>query len=155
MKKFNLKLLIVCLVIVYTVAFLGFLFTLGNTSGEWYESIKPSITPPSFVFPIVWNILFFLIGVSLYLAWGSSNKTQKKKIAIIFGINFILNIFWSFLYFYLKLPLYAFFEILFLIFSIVLMTLLTWKINKKASYLLYPYLAWVCFASILNYLSIK
>ncbi len=155
MKNFSLKLFIICLVIVYFVAFVGSLFTSGNTSGEWYESIKPSITPPSFVFPIVWNILFFLIAVSLYIVWKNSGEKQKKQVILIFGINFVLNIFWSFLYFYLKLPLFAFFEIILLVFSIISMILLTGRINKKSSYLLIPYFLWVCFASILNYLSIK
>ena len=154
MKKFNIISFIICILIVFSVAGLGSLFTAGNSSGEWYESIKPSITPPSFVFPIVWNILFFLIAVSLYFTWQSANKSQKIQVAIVFGINFILNIFWSYLYFYLRKPPLAFIEIFFLLASILSMIIVTWKIDKKSSYLLIPYLLWVCFATILNYLTI-
>lgn len=154
MKKINIKLLILCIVIVFTVAFIGSLFTSGNSSGEWYESIKPSITPPGWIFPIVWNTLFFLIALSLYFAWQSANNKQKRNVAVVFGINFILNIFWSYLYFYLRRPPLAFIEIFFLLISIVSMIVVTWKIDKKSSYLLIPYLLWVSFATVLNFLTI-
>jgi tryptophan-rich sensory protein len=153
-KKINWKILIICLVIVYSVAFIGSLFTSQSTSSEWYQQNKPSLTPPNWIFPIVWNILFFLIGLSLYFAWINSKKTDKQKVAIVFGINFILNIFWSVLYFGLRNPLFAFYEIIFLIISIISMIYVTNKIDKKAAYILVPYLLWVSFASILNYLSI-
>lgn len=149
-KKVNWKVLIISLIIVYLVALLGSLFTSANT--DWYQSIKPAITPPNWIFPIVWNILFFLIALSLYFAWIKSNKKQKKKIIIIFGINFFLNILWSILFFTMKNPFASFFELLFLLLSIKLMIIITWKINKISSYLLLPYLLWVTFAGILNYL---
>ena len=153
-KKINWKALIAALVIVYLVAAAGSLFTAGNTSGEWYDSIKPSITPPGWVFPIVWNILFFLIALSLYFAWNSAKIKEKKKIALVFGINFLLNILWSFLYFFLKNPSLAFIDIIILEISIVTMILTAYKTSKKAAYLLIPYLLWVGFASVLNYLSL-
>ena len=59
-KKINLKILLLSFVMVYAVAFIGSLFTSQGVNTDWYESIKPSMTPPNWVFPIVWNILFFL-----------------------------------------------------------------------------------------------
>ena len=153
MKKINWKILIVSLVIVYLVAFIGSLFTSPVTDSAWYESIKPSITPPNWVFPVVWNILFFLIAISLYLSWKNSDKRQKGLVASVFGINFILNIFWSVLYFGLKNPLASFFELIVLWFSILAMILVTCRINRTSSYLLIPYILWVSFAGVLNYLS--
>jgi len=153
-KKINWKILIFSLVVVYLVAFIGSLFTSPNTNTEWYNSIRPSITPPNFVFPIVWNILFFLIGLSLYFSLIKAKKKEKKEIYLVFGINFILNIFWSVLYFGLKNPVLSFIEIILLIFSIIIMITTTYKINKISSYLLWPYLIWVCFAGVLNFLSI-
>lgn len=152
--KINWKILIASLILVYLAAFIGSLFTSPNTSTEWYESIKPSITPPRIVFPIVWNILFFLIGISLYLAWINTKEKQKLKVGLVFTINLTLNILWSILYFGLKNPLLAFVEIIILLASIILMITTTYKINKTSSYLLWPYLIWVCFATILNILSI-
>lgn len=153
-KRINWKVLIVSFVIVYLVAFIGSSFTSPVTSSAWYESIKPSITPPNWVFPIVWNILFFLIAISLYIAWRNADKSQKNLVAWVFGVNFFLNIIWSVIYFGLKNPLIAFFELIFLLISILIMILVTCRIKKSSSYLLIPYFLWVSFAGILNYLSI-
>lgn len=151
--KINIAVLVACLVIVYFVAFLGSIFTSGNTNSEWYLQHKPSITPPNWVFPVVWTLLFFLIGLSLYFAW-TSKKADKPKIIIVFTINFMLNIFWSILYFSLKNPRASFIEIIFLWLSILSMVIVTFKIEKKSAYLLLPYLIWVLFAGVLNYLTI-
>ncbi|MBU2104639.1 MAG: tryptophan-rich sensory protein [Nanoarchaeota archaeon] len=149
MKRIDWKLLIICLIIVYGIAFAGSLFT--NT-GEWYESVKPSITPPGYVFPIVWNILFFLIALSLYFAWTKSKKKDKPKIALVFGINLALNALWSFLFFTLQQPLWAFVDLIALWISIIVMIFTVCNIDKKSGWLLIPYLIWITFAGVLNYL---
>ena len=147
-RKIKWGVFIACLIAVFAVAGIGSLFT---DTGEWYESIKPSITPPNYVFPIVWSLLFYLIGVSLYYSWLSM---KKEKVMIYYGINFVLNILWSYLYFGMKNPRFAFLEILVLWFSIVFLIGFNWKKARKASYFLIPYLLWVSFAIVLNYLSI-
>jgi len=154
MRQKNILTLIICMAIVGVVAFIGSLFTSQSVNSAWYESIKPSITPPNYVFPIVWTVLFFLIGLSLYFAWTDSKKEMKKRIAIIFAINFGLNIIWSILYFGMQSVLSAFFEILLLIASIAYMMSALKKVSKTSGYLLIPYLLWVCFAAILTYLSL-
>ena len=154
-RQNKLLVLIICLLITYLVSFIGSIFTSEGASSSWYESIKPSITPPSYVFLIVWNILFFLIALSLYFAWISSNPIQKVEVGIIFAVNFILNISWSIIYFSLKNPLFALIDIFAIIISIIAIMITVKRIDRKSYYLLYPYLAWVCFASVLNYLSIK
>ena len=158
MKKrveINWKVLLVSFIIVFAVAMIGSLFTSPNTDSEWYDSIKPAVTPPNWVFPIVWNILFILIALSLYFSWiYARNKKAKKRITFAFGINFVLNILWSILYFGLKNPFAAFIEIFFLWASIIFMIYIAYNINRKAGYLLIPYLLWVSFAIILNYLSL-
>lgn len=153
-RRINFKILLFSFLIVYSVAFLGSLLTMNNVNSSWYESIKPTITPPNFVFPIVWNILFFLISLSLYFLWTRANKISKKKIAILFGINLFLNLLWSFLFFYLKNPLASFIELILLVISTKLIILFSWRINKTSSYLLIPYLVWLIFAGVLNYLII-
>jgi len=144
--------LILCLFFVYLAAFIGSVFTSINVDSEWYYSIKPSITPPNWVFPVVWNILFFLIGLSLFFAWIKSNKKQKTKIAILFSMNLFLNVFWSFFFFFLQNPTLAFADLILLVFSIIAMILFVKKIETKSATLLIPYLLWVCFAGILNFL---
>jgi len=151
--KKNWKVLIFCLLIVYIFAFLGSLFTSSVVNSSWYSSVRSSLTPPNWVFPVVWNILFFLISLSLFYAWTSGKKESRKKIAIVFGINLSLNALWSLLFFSLKKPNFAFFELILLWISILLMIFTTRKIDKKSAWLLVPYLLWVSFAGILNYLS--
>jgi len=154
-KRVNWKVFIVCVLVVYSVALIGSIFTSQSTNSSWYDSIKPAITPPNYVFPIAWNILFILIIFSLYFSWTEAKKIkEKKKIIILFGINFILNILWSVFYFGMRNPSLAFIEIIFLWASILLLVLGIYKTSKKASMLLLPYLLWVSFAGVLNYLSI-
>ena len=155
MKKINWKVLIVLLVAVYAIAFLGSVFTSGSVNSDWYQTTKTSITPPSFVFPIVWNILFFLIALSIYFAWTSpkaKNLSTRKSIAILFGVNLFFNVLWSLIFFGLRNAQGAFFELIALWFSIVALLVLTYGVNKKSFYLLIPYFIWVTFAGVLNWM---
>ena len=149
--KINWKVLIVSFILVIIVSLFGSQFT--DTTG-WYESIKPGITPPNFVFPIAWTILYVLIALSIYFIWIGSKKKDKSRIILIFGINLVANSLWSYLFFGLKNPLLAFYDIILIWLSIIAMLILSFKISKKAFYLLIPYLLWVSFAMILNYLMI-
>lgn len=149
MKKRNGWIIfLISLAVVYSIAFLGVLF---NDAGAWYESVKPSITPPNYIFPIVWNIIFFLVALSFSLAWINA-KRNKKKLVTFFSINLFLNLLWSFLFFFLKNPVASFYELILLEFSIILMISATYKADKLSSYLLYPYLIWVAFAGVLNWI---
>lgn len=151
LSKVKWKTFIQCLVIVFFVAMIGSSYTKIDS---WYDSIKPSITPPNWVFPIVWTVLFYLIAVSLYFAWLNSDNKEKKKIKLYFGINFILNILWSMMFFTFHNAVYAFVVIILLLISIIQLIIFNWKIKKEASYFLIPYLLWVGFATVLNYLTI-
>lgn len=157
-KKFGIKKLFIfaaCLIAVYIAAGIGSLFTSKNVNDVWYLYNKPSITPPNWVFPVVWNILFVLIAISLFIAWTSAkNRKQKWKIGIAFGTNLALNALWSYLFFGLQNPAAGFIDIIALIATIIWMMAVCWKIDRRASYLLVPYLLWVSFASILNFLFI-
>ena len=150
-KGINWKVLISSLIIVAIVAGIGSLFTTQSTSSQWYQQIKPSITPPNYVFPIAWTILFIMIAISLYLSWISSK--DKTRIAVIFSVNFLLNILWSIFYFGMRNPRFAFWEIITLWLSILSMLVVTRKTSKPAFWLLIPYLLWVSFAAVLNFLS--
>jgi len=145
---------ILCMLFVYLVAAIGSTFTIESVKSDWYKSIKPSITPPDYLFGPVWTVLFFLIGWSLYLCIESDSKKDKGAIIKAFEINLFLNLIWSFLFFYMKNPLFAFIDLLFLWFSILFLILTARKFSKAASWLLVPYLLWVSFAGVLNYLAI-
>lgn len=155
MNRKKVLVFVVSFVIVYGIAYIGSIFTSSAVQSSWYQGIKPSITPPNYIFPIVWNILFFLIALALAFGWiNSRNKKQRKTVAFAFGINLILNLLWSILYFGLRQPFWAFVDIILIWISIIYMIAVTWKIDKKSAVMLIPYLLWVNFAAVLNLLSI-
>ncbi len=153
-KKFNLLVFIACIIIVFAAGFLGSIFTSLGAQSKWYQSVRPAITPPNYIFPIVWNVLFFLIALALYFAWRSANKKERTSVAWAFGINLVLNALWSYLYFGNEKPELAFIDLIGIWITILVMIKVSWKIDKKSAWLLVPYLIWVSFAGILNYLSI-
>lgn len=147
----KLKEAIISIAIVVIAVILGNIFTSKSVNSSWYESIKPSITPPNYIFPIVWTILFILIAISLYFALTSGQgKKEKGRVLVLFSINLILNVLWSFLFFYMRNVKIAFIDLILLWLSILYLIIFLWKIEKKASLLLLPYLIWVGFAGVLN-----
>lgn len=153
MKKVEWKVLAISFVIVAIAAFAGSIFTSRNVKSSWYASIKPSITPPNYVFPIAWSVLFILIALSLYFVWVSSKKDQKKQIAWAFGANLGFNILWSALFFGIRDTKSAFVEMIILWFTILGMLAIAWRISRKAFWMLLPYIIWVSFAAVLNFMS--
>jgi len=152
-RRVNLKTLFFSFFPVYLTAFLGGIFTSSQVNSDWYQSVRLSITPPNWVFPLVWNILFFLIALSLYLSLTKTNdKIARTKIRLAFGVNLFLNLSWSFLFFYSQNPVFALFDLALLWISILFMIYVTWGVSKISSYLLIPYSMWIGFAGILNYL---
>jgi tryptophan-rich sensory protein len=131
---------------------IGSVFTASSLT-DWYSLLeKPVFNPPSWVFFPVWTLLYTLMGISLYIVWEKGLHDRKVKIGLlIFGIQLVLNIFWSFLFFGLRSPYYGFVEIIFLWLAILLTIVQFRKISKTASYLLIPYILWVSFAALLNY----
>lgn len=150
--KINLGILIFSLIIIYGFAFVGNILTSKNISSDWYIQNKPSITPPNFVFPIVWNVLFFLIALSFYLILNSVNKRKKKKVILIFVINLFFNTLWSYIFFNLQNPILSFFDLILILITTISMIYSMYKINKLSSIFLIPYLIWVGFAGVLNLL---
>jgi len=143
-------LLIILILACNLIGAIGTIWT--DSDGPWYKGInKPSFNPPSWVFGPVWTLLFTLMGISLYLVWTSPSSSVKIVALTLFGVQFLFNIAWSYLFFGLNKPLWAFIEILFLVVMIIATIFSFVKINKNAGYLLIPYLLWVCFASFLNY----
>ena len=133
---------------------LGSIFTIPNIP-LWYANLaKPFFSPPNWVFGPVWALLFLLMGIALYIIWENKEKKLLKvrNFAINwFGIQFAFNVLWSYLFFGLRNPFNGFIGIIFLWFSIIFTIHYFYRTDKKAAYLLVPYLLWVSFASILNY----
>lgn len=149
MLKLNYFKLIASIIICQLAGIIGSVFTVSSVS-TWYLTLnKPFFNPPSWVFGPVWTLLYLLMGISLYIVWNNKNRT--KKALNIFGIQLILNSLWSILFFGLQSPLFAFIEIIFLWFTILLSIIYFYRISKSAAYLLIPYIIWVSFAAILNF----
>lgn len=115
----------------------------------WYATlIKPSFSPPNWLFGPVWTLLYILMGVALYRVVA---KTSWRHPAIkLFLIHLVLNTFWSIAFFGLKSPLLGFLVILALLTMIAAIIRKFYRLDTIAAYLLIPYLAWVTFATILN-----
>ena len=130
---------------------LGSLVTI-NGPGSWYATLqKPFFAPPNWAFAPVWITLFILMGIALYLVWQCGTENREVKIALgIFGVQFALNVIWSFLFFGLESSLLGFIDIILLWVMIVVTIRAFYRVKKSAAYLLIPYLAWVSLASALN-----
>jgi len=146
----NIKKLISSILICQLAGIIGSIFTASSIS-DWYIYLnKPSFNPPSFVFAPVWTLIYILMGIAVYLIW-TSDKRRSILPLVIFDIQLILNVLWSILFFGFRNPFIAFIDIILLWIFIVLTIWQFAKVEKKAAYLLIPYILWVSFAVVLNY----
>lgn len=153
MKKNSILYGFISIAICLTVGFIGSISTQSSIK-TWYPTIvKPFFNPPNWVFAPVWTLLFILMGLAFAIIWSSENqkdKSLKKKAMILFVIQLLLNLLWSILFFGLCNPFLAFLEII-LLWLFIYETIKAFAIiDKLSAKLMYPYLAWVTFASILN-----
>ncbi len=144
--------IIYCVAICLAVGYLSSNVTQSSIK-TWYPTIeKPIFNPPNWVFAPVWTMLFIMMGIAAGMVWYKleSNKELVKKGLFFFTIQLLLNALWSYLFFGLNNILLALIEII-LLWLIIYETYYIFKqIDKRAGYLLIPYLAWVGFASILT-----
>lgn len=126
-------------------------FLIGNVvdTSSYQEFIKPDFAPPAWVFPVVWTILYILMGISSYFIYNTSSKYQGDALSL-YIIQLAVNYLWSAIFFTLKAPLFAFIWILLLIFLVILMIKKFYLVTPKAAFLQIPYLLWLIFAAILN-----
>jgi len=119
----------------------------------WFETLKkPSWNPPAYLFGPVWTGLYLLMGISFWLIWNLKTDTIGKSLAMqFFGIQLFLNFWWSIIFFKYHSPQWALVEILLMLLFIFATFFQFYKISKPAAWLLTPYIAWVSFASFLNY----
>jgi tryptophan-rich sensory protein len=144
----NLKALVICILIPLSVGALSALLT-NNSMNTYEKLIQPPLSPPGWLFPIVWTILFILMGISSYLIYVSDSPYKKSALRI-YAIQLAVNFFWTLIFFNMERYLFAFIWLLLLIVLIVIMIMSFSRINKTAAYLQIPYLLWVSFAGYLN-----
>ena len=150
--KEKVKSYVYSLIIALGVGGLSALFTSGNMD-IYKEIVKPPLSPPSIVFPIVWTILFTLMGISAAMIYNNTiaSKLERDSALLTYGVSLVFNFFWSIIFFNLQMYLFAFIWLLALLYFIIKTIIKYYKIDKTAAYLQIPYLVWVTFAGYLNF----
>ena len=123
---------------------------LSGNSAAYLALNKPPLSPPSFLFPIVWTILYILLGISSYIIYESETPEKNKALRLYF-IQLFFNFFWSIIFFSLQAFGFALIWLLLLWVLILCMVRAFWKVDKIAAWLQIPYLLWVTFAAYLNF----
>lgn len=145
-----LRQLLVAVLWVSAVSVLGQMLT---DLGPWYRALRqPEWKPPDWAFGVIWTSIFVLLVVAGVMAWRrTANAAQRVQLLALFGINSMLHVLWSLLFFTVKRPDWSMWELPLLWLSIVALIVTIWRLSKVASALLLPYLIWVTIAGFLNY----
>ena len=148
--KINKKLLIICLVIPLAVGGVAALLTGGGM--DTFETLnQPPLSPPGWLFPIVWTILYILMGIASYLVLTTGKSQESiRRALILYGIQLAFNFLWPIFFFGLSAYLFAFIWLVALWLLILATTVSFYRISDIAGYLMIPYLIWVTFAGYLN-----
>lgn len=148
-KKTRLSLIIWITSIILCGDFIG---SLTKPEALWYGSLKrSSLTPPSYVFPFAWNILYFIIGVCGSIIWQVPSFSKLRIIKILFVIQLILNLSWTPLFFYYHLSGVSLLVLYIMDIFVLSIIVLTYKKIRFVSLLITPYFLWILFASYLNF----
>lgn len=143
------------LFIVPVVLGLGFLSGMLSGSGPrnpWFAGLAmPSIYPPPIAFPVVWTLLYLLMGIALAMVLSARGASGRQAAFAVFAAQFILNLAWSPVFFALHKVTLAFGIIVALAVLVAATMAVFARIRPLAAWLLAPYLAWVCFAAVLNW----
>ena len=148
MKRY--KPLLIALVIPLAVGGLGALLAGGMS--DYGSMVKPPLSPPGWIFPVVWSILYLLMGLASWRIWkGDATMEQKRKALGLYAAQLFLNLLWPILFFRWQLFLAAL-ALLIGLWVLIFLTIRAFsKIDEKAADLLIPYLLWVSFAVYLNF----
>ncbi|HJK19173.1 MAG TPA: tryptophan-rich sensory protein, partial [Methanocorpusculum sp.] len=144
-RKPSLPILIGSVVLCFIAAALGSLVTITGTD-SWFmtELIKPEWQPPSYLFGPVWTVLYLLMGIALALILAQGAERREVRVAAgVFGVQLVLNVLWSYLFFGWQMIGAAAVEIILLWIVIGVTMYLFYRIRPAAAYLLLPYIAWV------------
>lgn len=149
-KKVDIKLLAKCIAIPLLVGIVAAIISGGGM--EVFESVnKPPLSPPAWLFPVVWTILYILMGISSYLVLTSgAEENEISKAMTIYGYQLAVNFLWPTFFFNFQWYLFSFLWLVLLWVLVLVMIIRFWRIDRTAAYLNIPYLVWLTFAGYLN-----
>lgn len=142
---------VISVVIALAVGGISALLTMNNM--DLYSKIEqPALAPPPWLFPVVWTILYVLMGIGAALVYNRKDfkPEETRNALIIYAVNLALNFFWSIIFFNLEAYLFAFIWLVALWIVIIAMIISFRKVSPVAAYMQIPYLLWVTFAGYLN-----
>lgn len=149
MKKHGLTELLIFIVSAELTGALSALLSGGFT--DYREIVQPPLSPPGWVFPVVWTILYAVMGISAYLIYSSDRKALAKQDALrLYAFQLVLNFSWSIIFFRFGAFTLAAAVLIALLIAVIAMTVKFWRIRPIAGYLNIPYILWLCFALYLN-----
>lgn len=143
------KSLLISILIPLAVGGLSVLMT-GGAMSDFNLLNKPPLSPPAWLFPVVWTLLYILMGIASYIIWQSKGRGRDFALRV-YALQLFFNLFWSYIFFGMQNYLFAFIWLLILWVLVIVTTVLFYRIEKTAGYLLIPYVLWVTFAAYLNF----
>ena len=150
MKKFFL--FVLAIFISFLPGIFGVMFTPSHSDDVWYNALNNSVlTPDGWVFGVAWTILYTLLGIALFLIMNNTKtRLNKTKAYVLFIAQMVLNALWTYLFFGVHMVGAAIACLVALIVVSIWMLVVFKPISKMASYLVWPYVIWMCFALYLN-----
>lgn len=150
MNKKKITELLIFIVSAELVGALSALFA-GNFAETYRSLVKPPFSPPGFIFPIVWAILYGLMGTAAFVI-VNANKPHMERMSALktYGTQLLFNFLWSIIFFRLHLPLVAALDIIILNILVIIMTIKFYRIKPGGALLNIPYILWILFAAYLN-----
>ncbi len=146
--KIQWKKLVVSLLVPLAVGGVSALLTRSGMK-DFETLLKPPLSPPAWLFPVAWTLLYLMMGFAAYLVWTAPRRHPNALFT--YGIQLFFNFFWSIIFFGVKNYLFAFIWLLLLWAAILWTAILFFRTKRPAGWLLVPYLVWVAFAGYLNF----
>lgn len=150
-KKFRLKLYVLWIILTEAVGALSGWLTRKGTQIYSTTIAQPPLSPPSAVFPVVWSILFALMGIGGARIYAAPPSAARRNSLLLYAAQLVVNFFWSIIFFNMQAFGFAFLWLLLLWVLVILMICCFYKVDKAAAWLQIPYLLWLTFAAYLNF----
>ncbi len=148
-KKINWLQIVVLVLITELAGFISS-FLSGNVREIYAVLMKPPLSPPAWLFGVVWPMLYMLMAIAVYIIYQTPNTSKKKSLILLYWIQLFINFTWSIIFFRFQWFVFSIAIIVLLDLLVLFITVKYAKINKTAGSLLIPYLLWILFATYLN-----